>query len=119
MVKKSLDTILEKYFQKKINILIDGETIKAGQFLLSKNMIVHSNYYYELHIKRNNKIDSIKIPYPFEIEEYPDESLLYLDYRLVTIAKNKPELVSLINETSKTTPHNHKFFNKIVEIIFT
>lgn len=120
MLENQLDAILKKYFQKQIELLVDDVVIKQGQFLLFRNLLYHNNYFFELHIRRKGKIDSIKIPYPFAIEEYPDEQLIFLDYRNKTLLKNQPALLSKLHTFIDTQSNEKsKFYNKILELNFS
>jgi hypothetical protein len=120
MVENELESILKRYFQQKIEIRIGEELIKSGQFLLFQNSLDNSNYFFALSIKRKDKIDLIKIPYPYAIDEYEDEGLLYLDYRTQTLVKNNVELLAKLNAyTATQLEEKSKFFDKIVEIQFT
>lgn len=120
MLENQLDSILKKYFQKQVELLVDDNPIKQGQFLLFRNLLYHNNYFFELHIRRKGKIDSIKIPYPFGIEEYPEEGLIFLDYRNKTLLKNQPALLTKLQSFIDTQPNDKsKFYNKILEIRFS
>ena len=114
-----LETILPKYFQKKIKISIGNDTVKHGQFILFENLLNHNNYYFELFIKRKDKIDSFKIPYPYKVEEYEDDMLLYLDYRHSALVNNDPVAMELIKCYIDNKPNErNKFLGNIVEIQF-
>jgi hypothetical protein len=120
MQEHLLESILEKYYQKKIELYVKNELYKSGQFLLYRNLLDHSNYFFELQIKRKDRIDPIKIPHPYDIEEYEDEGLIYLDYRNKTLVKNHPELLFKLEEFSaQQTEEKSKFFDTILEIKFS
>ena len=120
MLENQLDAILKKYFQQQVELFVDGVSIKQGQFLLFRNLLYHNNYFFELHIRRKGKIDSIKVPYPFNIEEYADEGLIYLDYRNKTLLKNNPALLTKLQTFIDSQPNEKsKFYNKILEIKFS
>jgi hypothetical protein len=118
---EKIEKVFEKYFQKNILLSIKDETIKKGKFLLIKNCIIGNNYYFELTIERVKKLDLVRIPYPFEIEEYPEDNLLFLDYRLSSLFKNNKKL---LNEKSQWCNARtdlktaNKMFNNILEIKF-
>lgn len=117
---EKIEKIFEKYFQRNISLYIKDDPIKKGKFLLIKNCILGNNFFFELTIKRGKKLDLIKVPYPFHIEEHDEDSLIYMDYRLDTLFKNKPELVDSINiwMTELDLKSTSKFFNNILEIHF-
>lgn len=115
---ESMEKVFERYFQKSITLYIKGEQVKKGKFLLIKNCIVGNNFYYEFTIKREKKIDTVRIPYPFLLEEYRDENLLYLDYRLNTLFKN-PNHTDFIKKWMKIDDKiPNKLFDNILEIKF-
>jgi len=118
---EKIEKVFEKYFQKNICLSIKDETIKKGKFLLIKNCIIGNNYYFELTIERVKKLDLVRIPYPFGLEEYPEDNLLFLDYRLSSLFKNNKKLLAEMSHwcntktDSKTT---NKMFDNILEIKF-
>ena len=118
---EKVERIFEKYFQKTISLSIKDEQIKKGKFLLIKNCIIGNNYYFELTIERVKKLDLIRIPYPFDLEEYEEDNLLYLDYRLSSLFKHNKKLLDEMkywcnNKTDLKTAN--KMFNNILEIKF-
>lgn len=117
---EKIERIFEKYFQKTIILSIKDSEIKKGKFLLLKNCVIGNNYFYEFTIERAKKLDVVRIPYPFELDEYQEESLLYLDYRLATLFKhNKKSLEDVSAWVKKIdTKNTHKFFDNILEIRF-
>lgn len=117
---EQIEKIFEKYFQKGISLNVRGEQLKKGKFLLIKNCIVSNNYYYEFTIERTKKIDVIRIPYPFNLEEYETENLIYMDYRLSSLFKNNVDTQKEITEWIKKTDikNPNKLFDSILEIKF-
>ncbi len=115
----SIDKMFEKYFQKKICIKIGDEVIKEGNFLLFRNMLLHQNFFYELHIRRKEKIDILKLPYPFEMEEHVEDQLIYFDYRLHKLLKTCDIPKELLEKLLTDFPEPHRMYNNIVEIQFT
>lgn len=117
---EKIERIFEKYFQKMISLSVKDESIKKGKFLLIKNCVVGNNYFFELIIERSKKLDSIKIPYPFNIEEYPEENLLFMDYRISTLCNNDKSLIDSIHQWMEVvdvkTPN--KLIDSILEIKF-
>jgi len=116
---EKLEKVFEQYFQKTICLSIKDEQIKKGKFLLIKNCIIGNNYFYELTIERVKKLDLVRIPYPFEIEEYPEDNLLFLDYRLSSLFKNNKKMLNeMVHwcETKTDLRTANKMFNNILEI---
>lgn len=117
---EKIEKRFEKYFQKVAVIRIRDEIIKKGKFLLIKNCILGNNYFYEFILEKARKQDIFKIPYPFGVEEYPDENLIYLDYRFTTLCNNNPELVETVETwvSSLDLKTPSKLIDSILEIKF-
>jgi hypothetical protein len=115
---ENIEKIFEKYFQKSISLFIKGEVVKKGKFLLIKNCIVGNNFYFEFTIKREKKIDTVRIPYPFLVEEYQDENLLYLDYRLDTLFRDSKHSQFIKQWALTDDKMPNKLFDNILEIKF-
>lgn len=115
-----LEDILKKYFQKKVSLIIDGEEIKSGTFLLYVLTIYSNNYFIEFHIKTDKKNEVVKVPYPFVSEEHENENLIFFDYRVSTLCKNKKKTIEKLMSCIESIPthKDNKFFNKILEIKF-
>jgi hypothetical protein len=115
----NLEEILKTHLQKYISITINGTEIKNGKFILFQNNILANNFYFELTIERIKKIDVVKIPFPFKVEHYPDEGLLYLDYRFTSLTDDKKQLMKIDSLKEKYTEAKlSKFLNTIVEVEF-
>lgn len=115
---ENIERVFEKYFQQSISLYIKGEQVKKGKFLLIKNCIIGNNFYFEFTIKREKKIDTVRIPYPFSIEEYAEENLLYLDYRLDSFFRNKKHSQYIKNWLLSEDKIPNKLFDNILEIKF-
>ena len=117
---EKIEHMFEKYFQKTVCLTVKNEILKKGKFLLIRNHVVGNNYFFELIIERSKKIDTMKIPYPFAVEEYPDENLVFIDYRISTLCNNDKSLVTGIQNWIKLvdmkTPN--KLVDNILEIKF-
>ena len=117
---ENIENIFKKHFQKSILLSLGGEVFKKGKFLLLKNYIIGNNFFFELYIEKSKKIDIVKIPYPFDLEEYEEDELIYLDYRLSTLFKesnDKKQNTELwLNHSEGRNPN--KLFDNILEIKF-
>lgn len=116
-----LENILKRYFQKHIKIIIDNEEYKSGKFLLYRFLTYANNYHLEFHIQRSKKIDIIKIPYPFAVEEHAEDNLIYFDYRIKTFSKNNKKIEQKIKNFASTEEGLliNKFYDRIVEFEFS
>ena len=117
---EQLERVFEKYFQKSILLSVRDEQIKRGKFLLIKNCIIGNNYFYELTIERSKKLDLVRIPYPFSVEEHAEDNLIYMDYRLSTLFQNNKHLLEDITAwTNKVDIKNsNRLLDSILEIKF-
>ena len=114
-----IEPILQKHFQKNISLSIDSVEFKAGKFLLYRFAVYANNYYIEFHIQGGKKIDMVKVPYPFFIEEHMDENLLLFDYRLKTFCKGNQALITTLQKFSNPSEEPaSRFYDKILEIQF-
>lgn len=109
---QKIDEGLKPFFQKKIRLLINDQQYKEGRFIL------YTHGYFSLNLEVENakkkKTEVIKIPLPFECEYYPDESLLYFDYRIQSFTKEYKILEALIRKM--TAPSLSRYYDKIVTI---
>jgi hypothetical protein len=116
---EKIENIFEKYFQKYLEIYIKDVLFKQGRFILVDNKITGNNYYYELLLERTKKIDVIKIPFPFHVEEHSSEGIMYFDYRIDTLIKYSNIKRSAIDGI--ITNYNNipsKLFDNILEFKF-
>jgi len=112
-----LGTILKKYFQKDVKFYIDGILVKNGKFILYKDCENTNTYFYEFTLQKKDKLITYRIPYPYDIEDYEDEGLIYLDYRISTWT-NKNSLIELAQAADELQENKSIFYNKILEIQF-
>lgn len=114
------EKIFEKYFQKTIYLSIKNEVLKKGKFLLIRNYILNNNYYFEIVVERLKKLDTIKIPYPFNIEEYEKDNLIFLDYRINCFVNNNKDIKNVLEKWIQEVDikNTNKFFDNILEIKF-
>lgn len=114
-----IEDLFTKYFQRRISLTINNQVYKKGKFLLIKNNVINNNYFYDLFIERDKKIDCIKVPFPFSYEEYADEGLLYFDYRLKTLFPEKNKYINVGNLVNTISLDNKsKLIDSVLEIQF-
>ena len=116
---EKIESIFEKYFQQNLEIYIKDSLFKQGKFIIIENKILNNNYYYELLLERTKKLEVIKIPFPFHIEEHIEDGILYFDYRISTLLKSTnidaAGIYNIINN-SGTVPS--RLFDTILELKF-
>ena len=106
----SLDTLLKSILQKTISFEIDKKTFKTGKFLLYSQKYFFITFVLSSDKKKQESID---IPIPFNIEVHKDDSLIYFDYRLATLANNDKDIIKQLQEVAVI---KNKFLNKILTI---
>jgi hypothetical protein len=114
-----VENLLRPHFQKQIVLTIGDEEYKSGKFVLFQSSVLSNNFYIEFQIQTEKRLESVKIPYPFNYESYPDEGLIYFDYRLKALTK-KQSITSGMEQFAQQQDNidNNKFYNKILEIQF-
>jgi hypothetical protein len=106
----NLDTIPGEEFlinclQRPISFSIKNKTIKKGRLLLFRR----SHYFIQVSLETNRKTrESFDIPFPFAVEHYENDGLLYFDYRLPSL--NVSALPKLPEKVTSV------YFNNILEI---
>lgn len=118
---EKIERIFEKYFQKNITLCVNDIVIKNGKFLLIKDNIIGNNYFFELIVEKAKKIDNIRVPFPFHLEEHEDDQLLYFDYRINTLARNNKIMCEKITQwvNSLTLINKNKYLDNVLEIQFS
>lgn len=105
------DNFLTNSLQYDLVFTLGSKTLKKGRLLLFKRV----HYHIQITILNSkNERESFEIPIPFNIEEYPEEHLIYFDYRLHNLFDN--ETLKKLNNTKLGYTHPSHFLNKILEI---
>ncbi len=107
----SLNTVpneqaLISFLQKPTNFFLKDKLIKSGRLILFRK-VHYSIQISILNSKQNNK-ENFEVPIPFDVEYYPEENLLYFDYRIASLKSNN--LPAIYKKPSSN------FYNKILEI---
>ncbi|MEY5134970.1 MAG: hypothetical protein RL709_671 [Pseudomonadota bacterium] len=99
----------EKFFckclQKELTFFLGNKLIKRGKLLLFKR----THYFIQITLFTQKKEkENFEIPFPFKVEIYDEEDIVYFDYRLDSLmVENLPIIQSKISSS---------YFNKILEI---
>ncbi len=106
-----LDETLKNLLQKNLRLSFKNKPFKLGKLLL-----YHQNNYFLSLLFHNHKKGNVKfeIPIPYCIESWPDEDVIYFDYRLSALSKKKDNLLKLLREIKCTK--ETKFYDSIMEI---
>lgn len=105
---QQFENILKKLLLKKIQIVVNQKLFKEGQLILFQQ----HHFFFQLHIKntRKNKIEIVKIPFPFEFLFKNDQ--LVCDYRISTFSQQNMEIEKLIRSMKFKTVS--RYFDNIV-----
>ncbi len=107
----SLTTVLNEqalisFLQKPTNFFLKDKLIKSGRLILFRK--VHYSIQISILSSKQNNKENFEIPIPFDVEYYPDENLVYFDYRVASLkSKNLPTIYK---------KPSSNFYNKILEI---
>ena len=99
------ESFLVSCLQKNLVFSIGDRVIKKGRLLLFRRV----HYYIQISLlTEKNTRENFEIPIPFRVENYPEDGLLYFDYRLDSLnVKNLPKIFKKVSST---------YFNKILEL---
>jgi hypothetical protein len=99
------EAFLLSCLQKPVSFSINSKTIKKGRLLLFRK----THYFIQITLQTDkNDKENIDLPYPFNIENYKYDGLLYYDYRVASL--NVESLPFMPSKVSSI------YFNKILEI---
>jgi len=72
--------------QKPVSFLINNKIIKKGKLLLFRR----THYFIQVILLSEKGIrETFDVPFPFKVENYTEENLMYFDYRLLSLETEK------------------------------
>jgi hypothetical protein len=99
------ESFLLSSLQENVVFSVGGKVLKKGRLLLFKK--THYFIHFCLLTEKNTR-ENLEIPFPFNVEDYSDEGLMYFDYRLSSLrVKALPDIPDKLNSP---------FLDKILEI---
>lgn len=107
----------EEYFTKSLQspivFTLGKKIIKQGRLIIFKR----THFYIQITLltSKNNK-ESFEIPIPFNTDYYPNEGLMYFDYRNRSLIGNNEEINSVLNNYKVKNVNPSQYYNKILEI---
>jgi hypothetical protein len=106
------EEFFEKHLQHTLTLTLGKKTVKQGRLIIFKR----THFYIQLTLQnsRNNK-ENIEIPIPFFTEYYPDENVMYFDYRIGTLFNSK-NLEEDVTDFKLKNIQPSQYFNSILEI---
>ena len=101
-----------KSLQTPITFNLGSKTLRKGRLIIFKR----SHFFIQVSLlSSKNSIETFEIPIPFKTEYYPEENLIYFDYRLNAFTDYDEDIQDTIRyQVSKNTPS--QYLNKILEI---
>jgi hypothetical protein len=98
-----------KNLQNNVALVIENEVVKAGRLLLFRRL----HYTIQLTFSNDKRQkDTCEVPLPFKTEIYPEDGVMYFDYRLVST--NSKQALKL--ERPARVPEEPYYFDNILEI---
>jgi len=107
----------EEYFTKSLQypiiFTLGKKVLKQGRLIIFKR----THYYIQVTLLNSKNIrESFEIPIPFKTDYYPNEGLMFFDYRLRSLVGNNSEAEQLVNNFKVKTVNPSQYYNKILEI---
>lgn len=110
----SWEDFFTKNLQSSISFTLGPKTIRKGRLIIFKR----SHYFIQISLSSSKKSqETFEIPIPFKTEYYPEENLIYFDYRSDRLIENAldDDIVPIFKrQITKNSPS--QYFNKILEI---
>jgi hypothetical protein len=107
-----LEDILKSILLKNVQIYINDHLYKEGQFTLFTHNIFNFQFY--LKSVKKNKLEIMKIPYPFEYHSFEKNQQIIFDYRIITFTHNDLEMANIIKSIKKTS--TSKYYDTILRL---
>jgi hypothetical protein len=107
----------EEYFTKSLQypiiFTLGKKVLKQGRLIIFKR----THYYIQVTLLNSKNIrESFEIPIPFKTDYYPNEGLMFFDYRLRSLVGSNPEAEQLVNAFKVKNINPSQYYNKILEI---
>jgi hypothetical protein len=107
----------EEYFTKSLQypiiFTLGKKVLKQGRLIIFKR----THYYIQVTLLNSKNIrESFEIPIPFKTDYYPNEGLMFFDYRLRSLVGNNSEAEQLVNAFKVKNINPSQYYNKILEI---
>lgn len=122
IIEDSLEEIFKPQLQKHLEFELNNKTYKRGKLILYKIETYSNNYeltlMFEKHLPDGTiGTETFKIPYPFKFEIYTEdnETVIFFDYRLYTLANNNVKIQNKLAELSKKYKKS-KYYDSILKI---
>jgi len=99
--------------QSQLVFTLGKKVLKQGKLIIFKQ----AHFYIQLTMLSNKNVrETFEIPIPFFTERYPNERLVFFDYRIRALAGNNNEISERLKKVfiKNTTPA--QYYNKILEI---
>jgi hypothetical protein len=107
----------EEYFTKSlqypIQFTLGKKVVKQGRLIIFKR----THYYIQITLLNSKNVrESFEIPIPFKTEYYPNEGLIFFDYRLISLVGNNSEAEQIVKAFKVKNTNPSQYYNKILEI---
>ena len=100
------ELFLRDNLQKPVKFVLGSKILKTGRLILFRK----NHFFLQVTLLNHlNQRENFEIPFPFKLELYKNEGLVYFDYRTAALNLTTPILVKKVSST---------YFNKILEVQF-
>lgn len=112
ITKTPLEEACKFLLQRNLSMEVSNKVFKEGKLILFYQKNFYLTFIMDTDKKKKEKVE---IPIPYEIEIHEEDSLIYFDYRLKTLAKHAPEVENYLKVYS-SKKNSNKFWNTILTI---
>jgi|688.fasta_scaffold808372_2 hypothetical protein len=107
------EEFLKEHLQKRLSLVLGRKNIKTGKLMIYRR----THYFLQLTLQNSrNNIENIEIPFPFNTEHYPNENVIYFDYRIKSLTTNDQFLLKALTDYRIKNITPSQYFDKILEI---
>jgi hypothetical protein len=100
------ELFLRDNLQKPVKFILGNKALKTGRLLLFKK----NHFFIQLTLlNEKQQRENFEIPFPFKLELYKNEGLVYFDYRMSSLNTTTPLILKKVSSS---------YFNKILEVQF-
>ena len=101
-----------KNLQTGLSFNLGNKTIRKGRLIIFKR----SHFFIQISLlSHKGAHETFEIPIPFKTEYYPQDNLIYFDYRMKTFSDSNEDLNELVLHQSIKNSPSH-YYNKTLEI---
>ena len=105
-----IENTLKHLLQQDISILIKNKVVKHGKLVIFR----HVGCFIRLELMNGVKPEHIEMPIPYAVGSSPEDTNIYFDYRLITLADGDLDTLKLLQ--SQAQIRDSKYYDRILTI---